>query len=227
MCRKHRYRHPKEISTTSIFLLLQQYHLKVDGVLWTVHFRLWTWTYYYHDAGGCWIYPWTMHYLGKLYDGENQSKLLPQSTLNFACTLSVKVKKYLISRHKPNTIQNVNINKAFSLKAQATTTLHVIRNKNKNKLELHVPINKCFWQVLLPSNSWVGHGTAFLQHQLWFTSMCSHSSGKTWFLSVVYLNTLDWKLLWLTCRSVMPALRQQRLSERQCRRPIAITISDI
>lgn len=54
-----------------------------------------------------------------------------------------------------------------------------------------------------------------------------HTYGWTWFVSVVYLNTLDWKLLWLTCRSVMPALRQQYLSERQCRQPIVRIISDI
>lgn len=49
----------------------------------------------------------------------------------------------------------------------------------------------------------------------------------TLLLSVVYLNMLDRKLPWLTCRSAMPALRQQRLSETQGRRLIALTISAI
>lgn len=75
-------------------------------------------------------------------------------------------------------MQNLNINGGSSSQAQATTTLHVIINKTKNKLEHRVPITERFLLALLPSDSWGGHGTAFPQHQLQFTPTCSHSSGK-------------------------------------------------
>lgn len=63
-------------------------------------------------------------------------------------------------------MQHLNINRGSSLQAQAMTMLHVTTNENKNKLEHRVPITKCLLLALLPSDRWVGHGTAFPQHQL-------------------------------------------------------------
>lgn len=51
-------------------------------------------------------------------------------------------------------MQNLNINRGSSSQAQATTTLHVIINKNENKLEHRVPITERFLLALLPSDSW-------------------------------------------------------------------------